>query len=217
MASSSVDFASLHASRFRGAAPKTKIGEAQEENMWACLMLLTVVLFAYFGIKQAVRQYKVTPKARELMRRFGFFDYKQHGASSKEKATCMRLILSHSTRDLSSIIADAAGLPGQVFSAFLIMSAILTVSVNLNVINYTSVDSTQLLYALVNWLRKVSLLSLVMVLYFPIPMDHEFWTMCTESAEKRRMTVAEIRENIQQKPVEAFIRKRFHFLYEKRK
>ncbi len=155
-----------------------------ETNLTMCLMFLTSIMFAWYGIRQAVSTYKVTPRARDLMRRFGFFDYLDHGGTADEKATCLRLILSHSSKDLSTIIADCSHVPGQVLTACLYIASILITTVDFNIINYARTDGTWFLYVAVNWIRKCSLLCLIMVLAFPLPKDDQFWTICAVSSAK---------------------------------
>ncbi|CAD7945604.1 unnamed protein product, partial [Amoebophrya sp. A120] len=183
-----------------------------ETNLTMCLMFLTSIMFAWYGIRQAVSTYKVTPRARDLMRRFGFFDYLDHGGTADEKATCLRLILSHSSKDLSTIIADCSHVPGQVLTACLYIASILVTTVDFNIINYARTDGTWFLYVAVNWIRKCSLLCLIMVLAFPLPKDDQFWTICAESHDKKQMDRKEIRKNIRNRTVEPFVKCQWHNL-----
>ncbi|CAD7947394.1 unnamed protein product [Amoebophrya sp. A25] len=192
---------------------RDEILRAHERNLQACLVLAIGTLIAWYGITQAVRQYKMTPRARALMRRFGFFEYAENGATKEEKARCMRLILSHSTKDLSSIIADLRHVPGQILCACMLVGAILITTVDFHLVNYSKVtDGTAFLDVVVNTLRKLSLLALVPILFLPLPKNTELWTMEPESWHPKQLTPAETRANIREKNVEAFAQCKFHTL-----
>eukprot|EP00392_Amoebophrya_sp_AT5.2_P011442 g11519.t1 len=135
-----------------------------------------------------------------------------HGGTLQEKATCMRLILSHSSKDLSTIIADASGVPGQVLTAFTFVAAILVTTVDFSQVNYIRTDGTQLLYLVLNFLRKLSLLSLIAVLTFPLPPVEKLWTMYNDSWEKKQMTRAQLKFLVRTEPIGAFLQSQLHYL-----
>ncbi|CAD7947405.1 unnamed protein product [Amoebophrya sp. A25] len=168
-------------------------------------------MIAWYGITQAVRAYKMTDKCRELMRRFGFFEYAENGATKEEKARCMRLILSHSSKDLSSIVADLRHVPGQVLCASILVGALLITTVDFRVVNYSKVvDGTTILDVIVNTLRKLSLLALVAILFVPLPKNTELWTMDPDSWHPKQLTPTETRAGIRERNVEAFTQHQFH-------